>query len=199
MKISSHLALPTVKSHGTYWKAPTHGGAWKPITAIECQGARKCWFDGCLQGFCLSSWLAAAQTCVFLHTQEASLSLINIGSAWHAVVGKRGHPTTTSPVFRRADAGRHASLTCAIFFPIPAPSSIHPRIFLVRPSLDNTHFSSRTHFSLHVSLPHHFLLQRLFYTSRTSLLARTSLYTFSLPHHSSSSAFFLDLVYIRLS
>ena len=32
------------------------------------------------------------------------------------VVGKRGHPTTT---------GRHASWTCAIFFPVPSPSSLH--------------------------------------------------------------------------
>ena len=29
---------------------------------------RKCWFDGCPQGFCPLSWLAAAPTCVSLHT-----------------------------------------------------------------------------------------------------------------------------------
>ena len=34
-------------------------------------------------------------------------------------------PPPHRTVFRRADAGRHASLTCAIFFPIPASSSSH--------------------------------------------------------------------------
>ena len=29
---------------------------------------RKCLFDGCLQGFCLLSWLAAVRTWVYLHT-----------------------------------------------------------------------------------------------------------------------------------
>ena len=62
-------------------------------------------------------------------------------------MGKQGPPTTTSPVFRRVDVGRHASSTRAIFFPIPAPSSLH------------THFSSRVppFASLRTSL-HHALL-----------------------------------------
>ena len=93
-------------------------------------------------------------------------------------MGKRGLPTTTSPVFRRADAGQHASLTCAIFFPIPTPSSLHTRFFLMHfssshallfitcISLHHMYFSSShallftTHFSLpHVPLQHRFLLQ----------------------------------------
>ena len=41
------------------------------------------------------------------------------------VVGKRGPPTTASPVFKRADARRRAIFSCAIFFPTPAPSPPH--------------------------------------------------------------------------
>ena len=92
--------------------------------------------------------------------------MLCIGGRGGIVVGKQGPPTTTSPVFRRADAGRHASLTCAIFFPIPAPSSLHTRFFLARTPFSSPRTSLHhallfnTHFSLpHISLQHRFLLQ----------------------------------------